>query len=80
MEPSDIKAIIESAITDSQATVQSDGRHVDVVVVSPAFAGLSLLKKQQLVNAALKSAIADGRIHAVQMKTYTPEEWSELQG
>ena len=80
MEPSEIKAIVESTLADSQAMVESDGRHVSLVVVSPAFNGLSLVKKQQLVYSALNAAIADGSIHAVQMKTYTPEEWSELQG
>jgi len=80
MQPSEIKAVLESSIPNSEVNVQSDdGRHVGVVVVSPAFEGLSPVKKQQLVYGALKSAIADGSIHAVEMKTYTPEEWAALQ-
>ncbi|WP_346839311.1 BolA/IbaG family iron-sulfur metabolism protein [Microbulbifer sp. SAOS-129_SWC] len=74
MQPEDIKTLIEGHIPDSSADVAFEGSHVMVTVVSPAFAGLSRLKKQQLVYAALSDKIADGTLHAVQMQTLTPEE------
>lgn len=80
MQSEDIKARIESAIPDSQVQVGVQGDHITLVVVSPAFAGLSVVKKQQLVYAALASQFADGSIHAVDyMKTFTPEEWQHQQ-
>ena len=76
MQVEEIKQALESNITDSQVQAEIDGSHVKVVVVSPAFEGLSAVKKQQLVYAVLNDAIASGAIHAVHMNTYTPAEWA----
>ncbi|SDZ93629.1 BolA family protein [Microbulbifer marinus] len=74
MQPDEIKALIEGHIPESRADVAFEGSHLMVTVVSSAFEGLSRLKKQQLVYAALSDKIADGTLHAVQMQTLTPEE------
>lgn len=80
MQSEQIKALIEASIPESQAEVGVQGSHINLVVVSPAFAGLSIVKKQQLVYAALASLFADGSLHAVDfMKTFTPEEWQQQQ-
>ncbi len=80
MQAEDIQALIENAIPQSQARVAVQGDHISLMVVSPAFAGLSSVKKQQLVYAGLAPLFADGRIHAVDtMKTFTPEEWQQQQ-
>ncbi len=75
MQTSEIKQLVENQIQDSEATVQIEGSHIHLVVVSAAFEGLNTLKKQQLVYGAVNHLIADGSVHAVHMKTYTPEEW-----
>ncbi|WP_237066240.1 BolA family protein [Microbulbifer guangxiensis] len=74
MQPEEIKTLIEGHIPDSKADVAFEGSHLMVTVVSPAFEGLSRLKKQQLVYGALGDKIADGTLHAVQMQTLTPAE------
>ncbi|MCP8900181.1 BolA family protein [Gilvimarinus xylanilyticus] len=74
MQAEQIQALVESAIADSQAQVQIEGNHVHLRVVSPAFAGQSPVKKQQMVYAVLNDKIATGEIHAVHMQTLTPEE------
>lgn len=80
MQSEDIKSLIESAIPASEVQVGVQGNHITLVVISQAFAGLSTVKKQQLVYAALASQFADGTIHAVDyMKTFTPEEWQQQQ-
>jgi len=33
------------------------------------------VQKQQLVYGALKECIADGSVHAVNIRTFTPEQW-----
>jgi acid stress-induced BolA-like protein IbaG/YrbA len=76
MTPEEIKTSLQTSIPDSQVDVQSDGSHVHVNVVSPAFIGLSAVKKQQLVYGVLQDAISSGAIHAVHMTTYTPDEWA----
>lgn len=49
--------------------------HYKAVIVSTAFAGLSRVKRQQAVYAALKDAMP----YALAQHTYTPEEWAEQQ-
>ena len=76
MEVEEIQTLLQEQIPGCQAEVDVDGSHVNLAVVSEKFEGLNTLKQQQLVYGALNHAIADGRIHAVHMKTYTPSEWS----
>ena len=77
MQPSDIKALIESGLTNSIVTVDGDGRHFNAIVISTMFAGKSRIEKQQLVYATLGDRIATGVIHAISIKTFTPEEWHQ---
>jgi acid stress-induced BolA-like protein IbaG/YrbA len=77
MQADQIKSLLEAQIAQCEAQVSVDGSHVNVVVVSPVFAGLTPVKKQQVVYGALSEQIASGAIHAVNMKTYTPEQWAD---
>lgn len=77
MSPEQIKNLVQEQIADSQVDVSIDGSHVNLVVVSPAFQGLNPVKRQQLVYAVLQEQIASGVIHAVNMKTYTPQQWAQ---
>ncbi len=77
MSPEQIKDLLQAQIADAEVEVNVDGSHVNLVVVSPVFEGLSPVKKQQLVYAVLQEQIASGTIHAVNMKTYTPEQWGK---
>jgi acid stress-induced BolA-like protein IbaG/YrbA len=79
MQPDQIKALLLEKLEGSQVDVNVDGSHVNVVVISSVFEGLSPVKKQQLVYAVLAEPIASGVIHAVNMKTYTPEQWDKIQ-
>ena len=49
------------------------GAMFQLFISSRAFEGLPLLKRHRLVNDALKEEIKE--IHALQLKTWTPEEW-----
>ena len=76
MDPNEISALIEQNLPGAHAEVQTDGQgHYEATVISPAFAGKRRLQRHQLVYATLGSRV--GReIHALAVKTYTPEEWS----
>ncbi len=76
IEESTIKQLIENAIPDAEVDIRGDGSHFQARVVSPAFDGVRAVKKQQMVYAALADQIADGSIHALTIKAYTPEEWA----
>lgn len=54
------------------------GDHWQVIIVSPAFEGKGLLEQHQMVYGALKEPIADQRIHALALKTYSPTQWEKL--
>src|SRR5438552_7454832 len=45
------------------------GDHFQVIVASPAFAGLPLLEQHRLVNDALAGPLRDGTIHELRIKT-----------
>lgn len=47
--------------------------HFNVTVRSKAFAGRTLIEQHQLVYGALRSALKDGRVHAVELKTIVAE-------
>ena len=46
--------------------------HLQVTVISSQFNGLSLVKQHQLVYSALKEELASETIHALALKTETP--------
>ena len=48
--------------------------HLEVFVTSAAFAGKSPLDRHRMVERALAPARADGRIHALQIRTALPED------
>ncbi len=75
MENSEIKDVLMRALVLDEVHVTGDGSHFQVIVVGELFATLSRVKKQQTVYAPLMEYIADNRIHALSIKTYTPEEW-----
>ena len=54
-----------------------DGTHFEAVIVSPAFVGKNMVQQHQLVYAALGDRMRE-EIHALGMKTYTPEKWQIL--
>jgi stress-induced morphogen len=47
--------------------------HFNLTVRSRAFKGKTLIEQHQLVYGALKSALRDGRVHAVELKTIVAE-------
>jgi stress-induced morphogen len=48
--------------------------HLEVLVRTKAFAGVSPLDRHRMVERALAPARADGRIHALQIRTALPED------
>lgn len=79
MQVDEIKQMIEVGLPDSQVSVSGDGSHFEAVVVSEAFAGKGMLQQHRMVYATLGENIENAAIHALSMKTYTPEQWAEAQ-
>ena len=76
MQPKEIKALIESSMSTQLVETEAEGSHVKIIVVSKDFEGLNTLKRQQKIYALLQEAISSGAIHAVHMKTFTPDQWA----
>nr|WP_264193942.1 BolA/IbaG family iron-sulfur metabolism protein [Marinomonas algarum] len=70
--------MLESSMANCEVIAEGEGCNFQVVVVTTDFEGLSTVKRQQLVYSHLQEAIASGAIHAVTMKTYTPEQFNSL--
>jgi acid stress-induced BolA-like protein IbaG/YrbA len=76
IDPEQIKEWIEASLSCEHVQVDGDGHHFEAVIVSPAFRGKSRVQQHQLVYAALGERMrAD--IHALSMKTFTPEDWRQ---
>jgi len=76
MNPIEIQNLIETHIPNSKVFIQGDdGRHFDAIVISDIFQGKTRVQQQQLVYAIVNQHILDGSIHALSLKTYTPENW-----
>ncbi len=76
METEAIAAMIRAGIPGAEVQVTGDGSHFEAVVVSPAFAGLTPIKKQRLVMDAVREQLASGDLHALSIKALTPAERS----
>ena len=66
--------LITKKLPDSQVEVENlkGNDHLQVTVISSMFDGLSLVKQHQLVYSALKEELASEAIHALALKTETP--------
>lgn len=80
METTAVEQLIRTGMPDAEVAVTGDGSHFDAVVVSPAFEGLTPIKKQRLVMDTVKEQIASGELHALSIKTFTPEQWAAQGG
>jgi acid stress-induced BolA-like protein IbaG/YrbA len=76
VEIAEVKRLIEAGIPESEAFVSGDGCNMEATVVSSTFSGKSLLQKQRMVMAPVKPQVESGEIHALAIKTFTPEEWA----
>ncbi len=75
VEPGSIEQSIRAGLPVTHLQVTGDGAHFEAVIVSPDFAGLSRVRRHQLVYAALGDRMRE-EIHALSMKTLSPEEWA----
>jgi acid stress-induced BolA-like protein IbaG/YrbA len=72
--PDSVKQGIEAGLACERVEVIGDGQHFQALIVSPEFAGRNRVQRHQLVYAALGERMRE-EIHALSMRTLTPEEW-----
>jgi acid stress-induced BolA-like protein IbaG/YrbA len=76
--PESIKLTIEAGFACDHVEVAGDGQHFEALIVSPAFEGLTKVRRHQRVYAALGERMRE-EIHALSMTTLTPAEWLRRQ-
>lgn len=80
MHPQELKQLLESRIPNCEFIVNSDdGHHFQTIAIGEVFATLpSPVKRQRLVLGALSEEFASQKLHAMELKTYTPAQWDKV--
>ena len=80
MHSEQVKKIIAANLVCTHIDIEGDGQHFEATIVSEAFVGKSRVARQQIINALLKQDFDSGKLHALSMKTLSPEEWEKTNG
>lgn len=72
-----IEARIKDKIPDAEVILEGEGCSYKATVISNTFADMMLIKKHQAVYASVNDLITSGELHALTIKTFTPEEWQK---
>jgi stress-induced morphogen len=81
INPAQVEAMIKAELPDAQVQVQDltgGGDHYQVTVVSSQFEGKRMVQQHQMVYGAVRQAMATEAIHALALKTYTPQAWETV--
>ncbi len=78
LDPKLIESWIAAGLPCEHLQVSGDGHHFEALIVSASFAGRNRVQRQQLVNRILQQHFDSGELHALSMKTQTPEEWRSV--
>jgi acid stress-induced BolA-like protein IbaG/YrbA len=71
-----VRAGILGGLACEHVEVLGDGQHFQALIVSGEFTGRSRVQRHQLVYAALGDRMRE-EIHALSMRTLTPQEWKQ---
>jgi len=83
VSPEQIEAMIKAEMPDAQIQVQDltgGGDHYQVTVISSLFEGKGLVQQHQMIYGAVRQAMSSEAIHALALKTYTPQVWASAVG
>ncbi|MEY4013709.1 MAG: hypothetical protein RLZZ290_573 [Pseudomonadota bacterium] len=75
MTPEFIQELLAAGLECEQLSVSGDGHHFEALIVCEAFEGKRLIARHQMVYAVLGDRMKQ-EIHALSMKTLTPQEWA----
>jgi acid stress-induced BolA-like protein IbaG/YrbA len=80
MDAATVRELLQNHLKDCEFHVSGEGSHYNITAIGAVFEGLRPVRKQQLVYGALSDCIADGSVHAVNIRTFTPAEWRAQSG
>jgi len=77
MTANEVRSTIMNGLPcDHVEVLGDDGQHFEAVIVSPQFAGKNKVQQHQLVYLTLGERMR-AEIHALSMRTFTPEGWTQ---
>jgi len=77
IHPAEIEKLVTDTLPDAQVTITDltgTRDHYRVAIVSAGFSGVNPLDRRRLIHKVLAGPMGDGRIHALELKTATPDE------
>ena len=80
IDPKLIETWIGQGLPCEHLVVEGDGHHFQALIVSAEFAGLNRVKRQQRVYQTVSVKLNSGELHALALKTLTPDEWKTALG
>jgi len=81
IDPGMIESRIKAALPDAQVSVRDltgTGDHFEARVVSASFDGRSMVEQHSAVYAPLQDLLDSGELHALALRTYSPEQWKKF--
>ncbi len=82
IEPHEVERLLKDSFPDAEVSLEDltgTKDHYQATIVSTAFSGKNPVQQHQLVYKALGEAM-NGPIHALALKTFTPEAWAQKSG
>lgn len=82
INPDDLTAMIQAGLPGAEVFVQDltgGGDHYQATIISAEFAGKTLVQQHQLVYRSVNQVMASEQLHALALKTFTPEKWQAEQ-
>jgi acid stress-induced BolA-like protein IbaG/YrbA len=76
LTPDSVKTYIQENLACEHVEVAGDGQHFEAVIVSTEFRDKNRVQQHQIVYRALGERMRE-EIHALSMRTLTPEQWAE---
>ncbi len=78
MNPIQLKARLEGLSQATQVEVvdmTGTEDHYQALIISPAFEGKMMIEQHRMVFKLVQSEVDSGEVHALTLKTYTPEQY-----
>ena len=76
MNAAKVQSMISAGMPNAEVSVEgADGVHFEALVIASEFSGLRPLQRHRRVYDTLGDKLG-GEIHALSLKTHTPEEWA----
>ena len=76
LTPEQLRTYIQQGLECEELRVSGDGHHFEALIVSDAFQGKSRVQRHQVVYKALGERMRE-EVHALSMRTMTPDEWRQ---